>query len=172
MPTHSTKTAPFTIVVDTREQLPYLFANLEAGGKRLIVPTDFQTLHTGDYSIKGMETLVAIERKSVADFFGSITHGRRNLGEEFERMEAMRFSAIVVEGRLESLFDPILYGRKVTPQSVRATIAAWSVKYRTRWFFVPSRAMGERLTFELLEKFYRLETAKKNTPVMAIDEGV
>ena len=153
-----TATVPFTVKIDTREQLPYLFQHIKP-----IVPTEFGTLQSGDYSIVGMENRIAIERKSVNDFYGSITRGRRHLEAEFQRMEQMNFSAIIVEGQLKSIFDPILYGRKVTPQAIRATIAAWSIKYKTRWFFVPSRAMGEQMTFELLEKFYRFIT-KKATP--------
>lgn len=154
-------TTPFTIMVDTREQLPYSFTNIEAGGKRLIVPTESGTLHTGDYSIKEFDNCVAIERKSVNDFYGSITDERARLEAEFERMEAMVFSAIVVEGRLESVLDPFLHGRKVTPQAVRATIGAWSVRYRTRWFFLTSRNQGELMTFELLKQFYRHATERR-----------
>jgi len=155
---------PFTVIVDTREQLPYGFDNIEVGGQRLIVPTDFQTLQTGDYSIRGMENLVTIERKSVGDFYGSITSGRSRLEAEFQRMEAMQFSAIIVEGRLESVLESMLHGRRITSQAVRATVASWSVKYKTRWLFVASRVYGELMTFELLEKFYRYETQRRQEP--------
>ena len=70
-------------------------------------------------------------------------------------MEAMAFSAIVVEGRLESVLEPGFHGSRVNPNAIRATVASWSVKYKTRWFFASSRDQAERLTFELLAKFYK-----------------
>ena len=163
-------TAPFVVVIDTREQLPYTFKNIEVGGKRLNVPTERGTLASGDYSIKGFENLITIERKSVCDFYGSITTGRERLKAEFERMESMQFSAIVVEGRLETVLDSLFHGRRVNPNAIRATVASWSVKYQTRWFFSTSREQGERLVFELLEKFYRYQAIenKKIAPGVAV----
>jgi ERCC4-type nuclease len=148
-------TAPFIVVADSREQLPWLFNAISAGGKAVIVPVERGTLQSGDYSIKGLENVVAIERKSVSDFYGSITTGRTRLEAEFQRMEAMQFSAIIVEDRFESVLDPGFHGSRVNPNAVRATVASWSVKYKTRWFFVPSRTQAERLAFELLSKFYK-----------------
>ena len=166
------KACPFTVIVDTREQLPYTFDSIEIGGQRLIVPTDFQTLQSGDYSIRGMENLVTIERKSVSDFYGSITTGRSRLESEFERMEAMQFSAIIVEGRLESVLEPMLHGRKITSQAIRATVASWSVKYQTRWLFVASRVYGELMTFELLKQFHRHGTEKKPPGLVHVSVAV
>jgi ERCC4-type nuclease len=162
-----TITAPFTLLVDTREQLPYTFDNIEVGGKRVIVPVERGTLASGDYSIKGLENLVAVERKAVADFYGSITSGRERLEAEFMRMESMEFSAIVIEGRFETVLDSLFHGRRVSPNAIRATVASWSIKFKTRWFFSTSRDQAERLTLELLEKFYRHYT-KNNAPETAI----
>ena len=148
-------TAPFTVVIDNREQIPWPFDAITADGNRVIVPVERGTLQSGDYSIKGLETVVAIERKSVSDFYGSITSGRTRLEAEFQRMESMQFSAIIVEDRLESVLDPGFHGSRVNPNAIRATVASWSVKYKTRWFFVPSRTQAERLAFELLSKFHK-----------------
>lgn len=153
-----TITAPFAVIVDSREQLPWRFEGIQSGGKAVAVPVERGTLQSGDYSIKGYENAVAIERKSVADFYGSITTGRSRLEVEFQRMETMTFSAIVVEGRLDDVLEPGFHGRRVSPNSIRATIASWSVKYKTRWFFLPSREQAERLAFELLEKFHRYQS--------------
>lgn len=128
-------TAPFTVVVDSREQLPWSFEGVRIGGKPVIVPVERGTLASGDYTIKGLESAVTIKRKSVADFYGSITSGRSRLEAEFQRMDSMQFSAIVVEGRLDAVLDPGFYGRRVSPNAIRATVASWSVKYKTRWFF-------------------------------------
>ncbi len=58
----------FNIIVDTREQQPW---NFKTYG------TVSQKLDTGDYSIEGLENLVAIERKkSVNEFATNITEKR------------------------------------------------------------------------------------------------
>ncbi len=65
------------IVRDSREQSPFHFEDARFDGVEVIEGT----LTTGDYSIAGLESRVAVERKSLADFIGSISTGR----ERFER---------------------------------------------------------------------------------------
>jgi hypothetical protein len=95
-------TAPFTVVFDTREQLPFAFAGLTAdsaqGGGPLEVRTQRGTLGQGDYSILGFETAVAVERKSIADLFGTLGKGRRRFTAELERLSSYEFAAVVIEG--------------------------------------------------------------------------
>jgi len=55
----------FTILVDTREQEPFLFKSYPCWAKR-------QCLKTGDYSIAGFEELVSVERKSKKDLYTSL----------------------------------------------------------------------------------------------------
>lgn len=50
-----------TIVIDSREQRPLPFERLKTQPGSLI---------TGDYSVAGMETQIAIERKSIEDLAG------------------------------------------------------------------------------------------------------
>ena len=64
---------PPPIVIDTREQAPWTF------NKGLVVerfgaafPTEVGTLDTGDYSVRGLEDRVRIERKSLDDFVRSV----------------------------------------------------------------------------------------------------
>jgi ERCC4-type nuclease len=62
---------PFTVVVDSREQLPYEFLGMVGpAGEALVVPTKVKGLASGDYSIEGMGDRIAIERKSLDDLFG------------------------------------------------------------------------------------------------------
>jgi len=65
---------PFTIICDSREQLPYEFSGMEWGaGETCVVPTVVRGLAQGDYSIQGLEDRIAIERKSLDDLYGSVT---------------------------------------------------------------------------------------------------
>lgn len=52
----------FRIVIDSREKEPYTFACEVLKAK----------LDAGDYSVHGFEHQVAVERKSLADFVGTV----------------------------------------------------------------------------------------------------
>ncbi len=54
----------FRIVIDSREQQPYTFACEVVKAK----------LDAGDYSVVGFEQRVAVERKSLRDFVGTVIH--------------------------------------------------------------------------------------------------
>jgi ERCC4-type nuclease len=73
-------TCAFTVLVDTREQLPFTFADLRSdardGRRPLVVPTRIETLTTGDYSLDGSTDKIAIERKSCSDLLHSLGHDR------------------------------------------------------------------------------------------------
>ena len=103
----------FTIIIDTREQTPWTF---EAETVRA-------TLHTGDYSVQGLEHSVAIERKSLADLVGSLTAGRDRFLRECDRLMSYRYKAIVVEGTVEDVWGKA-YRSTVSPKSVLASTLA------------------------------------------------
>ncbi|MDO4583945.1 MAG: ERCC4 domain-containing protein [Planctomycetia bacterium] len=140
----SRDTAPFVVAVDTREQNPFRFLNLE---KQVFTVT--QTLKTGDYSVIGFEKRVCVERKSKQDLFSSTIHGRERFEKEVERMAKMERVAVVVEATLEEVRKG-LEQSQINPQSVVLTALAWSGRYRIPWFFCQNRADAERMTFDFL----------------------
>ena len=93
---------PVVVLIDTREQLPYSFdgitADAEHGGGTWQVRTEVRGIPSGDYSLDGFADRVAVERKSVADLFGTIGAGRDRFVRELERLDAMPYAAVVVEG--------------------------------------------------------------------------
>jgi len=68
-----------TIIVDSREQTPLVFAHL---------PFIVSGLPTGDYSVKGLEDDFTVERKTLSDLYGSLTSGRERFMRELQRMRA------------------------------------------------------------------------------------
>jgi ERCC4-type nuclease len=60
------------IVIDSREQMPYLFIDYPCSTKR-------RGLSTGDYSLEGYEEEICIERKSKSDLYSSLGMGERDL---------------------------------------------------------------------------------------------
>lgn len=150
---------PFTIIIDTREQRPYSFKGLFADAKQkslpLTIPTVRGTLHTGDYSIQGMENCL-VERKSKEDLYGSIAK-RANFIGRLERMheiaEAGGYCCIMVEcGDIDLLNRP--KHSRMPAKSLNRTIIAWRQRYRVDWYFISTRERAEAYTFRLLERFY------------------
>lgn len=75
-------------LVDTREQNPLDLSPLR---------TERATLVTGDYTIKGLERQIAIERKSLSDLVGVIGRDRERFEREVQRLLAYPVRALVVE---------------------------------------------------------------------------
>jgi hypothetical protein len=158
-----TITCPFTVLIDSREQKPYTFANLwdgPTGRSRLIeVPTQRAALKTGDYGIKDFPRIV-IERKSKEDLYSSISQGRENFVGRLERMclEA-DFAAVVVEAEWSELLNDPPPHTQYSPKSLGRTIMAWMTRYTmVQWLMLPSRAHAEAFTFRLLERYWRDQT--------------
>lgn len=146
-----TPAAPIPIVIDSREQLPYRFPPDR-------VASTVAALHAGDYSLVGFETRVAIERKSLSDFLGSITAGRDRFFRELERLKSYEFAAVVVEATLEAIVIGN-YRSAASPASVVGTALAIIVRY-CPVFFAGDRDLGQRLTEGLLRRFWLDEKAR------------
>ena len=102
-------TFPATVVIDTREQLPFIFGGIRSlakDGRRLIrIPTMRGTLSEGDYSLFSHEHLVSVERKSLSDLFGVIGHDRERFEAELLRLNEKVVAAVVVESDWRAVFN-------------------------------------------------------------------
>ena len=78
------------IVIDTREQTPLDFERYDCEVVR-------GGLATGDYSVAGLESLAAVERKSEEDLLGCLTRERPRFERELARARGMELFAVVVE---------------------------------------------------------------------------
>lgn len=160
--TKSPKTVrcPFSIVVDSREQSPYLFANLWSGpagrSPRLVVPTVREALTIGDYAIFG-HPRCAIERKSKEDLYASVSQRRENFVGRLERMcRECIFAAVVVEAEWSEILTNPPRHTQFSPKSLCRTIQAWMLRYAlVHWVFAPSRDHAEAFTFRLLERYWK-----------------
>ena len=154
------------VLVDTREQLPYDFT---AAGFRM----EAATLKHGDYSVKGMERFIALERKSVDDLLACMTTQRERFETELLALRGYRYRAIVVEYNLDKLLsglwandmrnpkrnDPAIHSirSRMKWESAQGTIAAWAVRYCPILFTGNRNAgqqMAQRLIWEAAEAVY------------------
>src|SRR3972149_11563687 len=128
------------IVIDTRERLPFSFEG---------IPTVSGTLATGDYSLTGLESLVAVERKSYEDAWGCVGAGRRRFTDCLKRLGELDRAAIVIECSLGAFAIPPRRTRLDARMAVGSYIS-WSCQYRIPVFWCDSRAFAERVTLRFL----------------------
>lgn len=170
MPDHSSEftVCPFRVVIDTREQAPFTFQGLRTdakdGRRQLVVETVPSMLATGDYSIEGMEGLISIERKSVADFYGTILAGRDRFERELARLQEMAaaggYAEVVCEGDWFTEGPPTRVGDTYLDcqkrlKTVYRSVIAWKHRFPLiHWERWPSRRDAERYVFRTLERFW------------------
>lgn len=107
-------------IIDTREQRPFEFQTL---------CTERGTLRTGDYSVRGLEHLVAVERKSLPDLIACVGRERDRFVAELVRLQAYRFRLLVVEADARDL-EAGNWQSNVTPAAVVGSLAAWCARHR------------------------------------------
>ena len=108
------------IVIDTREQEPLKFRHLRSIRG---------TLPSGDYGIRGLENLFAVERKTVADLVGSVVGGNRERFErELFRLKPYQFKRLLIVG-LRGEIELQRYRSRIPPKAVLGTLAAWECRY-------------------------------------------
>jgi ERCC4-type nuclease len=121
------------IIADTREQDPYKFSNFPD------VEIISQKLDTGDYSLVGFEDIITVERKSLNDFWGSITSGRERFEKEVERMSLFKHKFIVVENKLDKTIEYAKTRTLIHSNMILGTIAGWTLKYSVPFVFLSNR---------------------------------
>ena len=149
-------TSKFIIAVDTREQRPYTFENIKLPPEVIV-----QTLQTGDYSIAGLDNLVCVERKSLADLFSSVGTGRARFEREMVRMSKMDYAALVIESSMAGIFTNPPSRSKMNPRAVFRTLLSWSIKYNIHVWPAWNREAGEKITYILLKNFYDFRASLK-----------
>lgn len=169
---------PFTVIIDTREQAPWRFTDIKGDAPRhlpVIVPTTVGTLKTGDYSIDGHQSAVAIQRKSLADLFGSLTNSKNDpdrrdrFEDEVCRLHTLSAGhydgagCVIVEGDINDIFNSPPPNSGLNPKSVWRTIVSWWVRYPgCAWWLMPGRRAAELLAFQIFKKWHEQHTP---TPV-------
>ena len=135
----------YKIVVDTREQKPLWVKNTIKKGLKI-----------GDYSIEGYEDKISIERKSLADIFGTLTRGHTRFKKELERAMGLEFFAIVIEGSIDDIHNkkfPFSYKTKVKGFVIAKILCTLMVKYKVLVIFSGDRVNSRRIIKELFNSY-------------------
>jgi len=151
----------FTIIIDTREQQPWDFPEHTVAHKKL---------DAGDYSIEGLENILAIERKkSVNEIANNIVESR--FKDAILRLSQHKYSFLLLEFDIENVLNyPIgsnlpkrLWDKvKITPAFLMKHIVDWQIVHNIKVIFCGSSSNAEKVAQYLLTKIHYIEIVKKD----------
>lgn len=142
-----------TIIRDSREQLGWSF-NGEGDSFDVVRAA----LPAGDYSLAGYENRIAIERKSLEDFCGTVIRCRGRFEDELEKLRNYEFAAVIVEASLEDV-EQHRYRMAVHPNALLGSAVAIHMDYGVPVLFAGGREQARNYTHRLLARFF--ERAKR-----------
>jgi len=104
-----------TALVDSREQTPLDLSPIRV---------ETATLPTGDYSLRGLDHVVAVERKSLPDLLVCVGQERKRFEREVQRLLAYPVRALVVESDWQEI-ERGGWRSRVTPSAVVGSLLGW-----------------------------------------------
>lgn len=139
------KTLPI-LIQDTREQLPFRFDAEK-------VRVEVACLPAGDYSVKGYECRVAVERKSLEDLVGTVIRAKGRFERELDKLVECDRAWIVVEGSLTDLHEHH-FRSMVHPSAVIGSCVAIAVDYGIPVLWADDAEKAADLTQRLLIRYH------------------
>ena len=154
----------FTVIIDTREQLPWEF-ELHATAKK--------KLDTGDYSIEGLEHILCIERKrSVSEIANNITEKR--FKDVLERMSKIQYPFMLFEFDLEDIYTfPVgsdipkkLWDKlKISANYILKYITQAQLNYGVRIIFCGGPENAEKMAVSIMKRVYEKHGPNKENSI-------
>ncbi len=148
------------IVVDTREQQPWTFTGVS---KSIKVNTHRTALKTGDYTVSGLENVLALERKkSLSEFAGNISEPR--FKRELERLEAFKYRFLILEfgfwhiNHWEDYCKTLPFMQtKLSSQFIIRYLSDIEVNYNLHVALCNDRASAEHYALNIMRRVYERE---------------
>jgi DNA excision repair protein ERCC-4 len=156
---HTVKVPKPVVVVDTREQKGFAYS-FERFSK-WFDGVERAALSVGDYSIKGLEGHLAIERKSLADLVNSVIQNRKGFLSQCKRLAALERKAIIIEASLAQVksFYP---ESQAHPNAVVGSLLAAQERWGIQILWCDNCELAEETVAHILSKYYTLYWLKKN----------
>lgn len=156
----------FTIIIDTRETIPWDFSFYERCSG--IVN---RKLDTGDYSIEGLEHLVTIERKrTTAEIANNIGADGKRFRAELERMTKFKYKYILCEFSMEMVlsfpkFSTIPPGRwgklRIGGKFIAKNLLSYKEEYGIDVIFCGNTDKANEKAAEILTYVYEAEMVRR-----------
>ena len=147
LPPTTSRSDRVVIVVDSREQEPYVF-----DPERVTIVR--RSLPAGDYSLDGHETAIAAERKSIDDYVASVVRDRDRFARELRILSGYDVACVVVEATLEDILAH-RYRSDTHPNAVLGATLSIIVDRSVPVFFCGDRQIARRFVEGLLCRYHK-----------------
>jgi hypothetical protein len=151
----------YTVIQDTREQEGWFFSEYDKCDGM-----EIGTMNTGDYTLKGFEDVVCVERKaSTCEIALNLGKKKQAFQNEMERMKDYPFSFIICEFDMADVLAFPENSRvpkssrkyvKVTGKYLLKTIMELEIWYDTKIIFCGNRENAFRVTNSLFKRLNEL----------------
>ena len=141
----------FTIIRDTREQ--------DGCGWNFRASTNCEgmekvKLDVGDYSLKGYEDKIFLERKTIGDLWGTLGANYERFLRELERAKSHKVKYLVIEGTLAEVSAGYAYS-KLPPENIHAKLISLQVKHGVHVIFAGRLDKAREYVRLLLAKLFK-----------------
>lgn len=145
--------AKFTIVRDTREQKG---KGWEFRSSKNCTGVVKEKLDVGDYSLKDLEHLICIERKTLGDLWGTLGNpvNYNRFLREWERARNHPVKYLIIEATLADLNRQYRFSR-VPPAVIHAKLISLQIKHGVHVVFAGRQDIAHTYVRALLDKLYR-----------------
>jgi len=148
----------FILVVDTNEQIPLFISHgsitkQDYSGELI---TTRQSLWLGDYSIKGFESEITLEWKTISDLYSSLFSDQKREWAKLSEISKYHYKWLVIGG-LESDVLRFQDFSKVSPNSMRGRLSDIEIRLRIPIYYAQDRHEAERFILYRLVKYFRLK---------------
>lgn len=152
---------PFTIIIDTREQIPWEFGYHN---------TSKMKLDTGDYSIQGYENIIAIERKkSVSELATNLSESR--FVDVLQRLSQIKHPYMIFEFDIDEVYKfPVgsdipkrLWDKlRISGNYIVKRLIEIQLEYNIQIVFCGDPSNAERYTVSLMKRIYERYNKQEN----------
>lgn len=144
---------PFTIIVDTREQMPWEFGFHNTAKRKL---------DTGDYSMEGYESLFTIERKkSVSEIANNLSENR--FKDVLERLGQIPHSFMIMEFSVDEIYQfPVgsdvpkkMWDKlRISGNYIMKCLIEAQLNYNIHILFCDDAENAERVAVSIMKRIY------------------
>ena len=151
----------YIVLKDSREKQGWDFPR-----DNLCLGTEIATLKTGDYTLKGYEHLICIERKKeVAEIAGNVGKYKKRFEAEMQRINEFKHAFIICEFSLQDIIDYPKFSRVpkerrenivISGKYVLKCLIEYQLKYNVKLIFCDNAENAAIFARSLMKRLYEI----------------
>ncbi len=151
------KTPLPTVLVDTREQVPFSFSRFRGW----FAAVERTTLKLGDYSVAGLEEVCTIERKDLSDLVHSFTAERQGFVNRLKQMSRLPHSLLLVTAPLSQVKSRYPHSA-ANPNQITQSLIAALAGLRVPFLCAETHELGEEIAASFLYQVFLYDWLERN----------